>query len=596
MLVIAAAVLLVRFLLAGEGQPIFYLRENRLFYLSRPEADPVVLTDETAGALVTVTEDGKYAYLVASDGWDTALYRVELGRLGSSAARNQSYIQRLDSEIAGVDAYLEYGRVDALPASTDALSVSADGGTVCYLQGTDGALRRFDGSQSVTLAEGVSAFQADESGQRLLMWMDNAAGGTALALYTQEGIQTLAEDVASLAYCSEDLEEICYTVWDDAVIHLYAWDAAGGSERLAAETAGIPWCEGRDSFAYLTYENNDRYLIDFVEDDMAAQDAALTEPRIEDFQTTETYTDFFGDSRERTTTDYDAYWEARDAYREKEQRDNLRRQLEEELYASGTCSLYVRQGGTDTLISDRIIAGNDNGLYYADHGVFVYVRQAADPGEQTRIPLSRITSTWDVYEALGANRRTVSAIADVTGERATLDGPVYQGMRTDSGDIYLLHEESHVLTRCTQAGDLQVIAEDVSGLLWAEGDGKAYYSVPGAGGRMELYCWDGASASRLDANLDFSELYVYDDGFLVSLDAQGGAQLRCRAASGDWSDCGEGLLDWCRLEGDQLVLLSDDGVLYTFDGRERTVIANNVSGFCCPGALPSLGVLQGVAF
>ena len=594
-LLIAGIVLLVRFLLAGDIQPVFYLRDGRLLYLSRPDADPIAVMDDVAGAAVTVTEDGKYAYLTVSDGSDTTLYRAELGRLSTNMARNQEYILQIDTDIAGSAQYMGYGAVQDLKlVASDSACVSPDGETVYYLQGDGSDLRRFHAGASETLAEGVSSFQMDPEGGRLLIWADGPDGEQELQCYGENGIEAVASDVAQVLYYTEDFSEICYTVLDeDDTYSLYAWDPAGGSERLVSDAAWIYSVSGRTDFTYMVRQEGGVPLMDYVEDDMAAQDAALVEPRIEDFQTTETYTDFFGNTRERTTTDYDAYWDARDTYRDKERRDNLRQRLEEETYDPGLYALYVRQAGTDSLVCDQILDWSYN---WDDTGdLFVYQRTTGQ--DMGTIPLSEIDSIWDMYDLLDSNNsESVWVLADASGELTTLDGPAYDYQKTDNGDFYLLQEEGAVLTRYTQAGgyaDPQVIAEDVYSFLCVGDGSKVYYSVSESGSYVELYCWDGTNSTQIAGNLALSYLYVYDDGALAAMDAQGDGQLRYCAPSGEWVNYGEGSNGWCRLDGDRLMVLSDGGILYTFDGKERAVIANDVTGFCCPGAQSPDGFLRG---
>ena len=67
-------------------------------------------------------------------------------------------------------------------------------------------------------------------------------------------------------------------------------------------------------------------LSDFVEDDLALSDEDISEPIKEDYQTQQLVEGWYSDYY-KTVTDWDAYYDAQDRYREKIMRDQLRQML-----------------------------------------------------------------------------------------------------------------------------------------------------------------------------------------------------------------------------------------------------------------------------
>ena len=354
--------MLVRFFLAGGGSPVFYLQEEKLMYQSGAGKDPVPVMEGVSAAAVAATPDGKYAGLLLSDGYQITLCRVELGKLGKDLSKNLNQIQVVSTQLS--EDYWSYctgGEVSPLPTATaeeNRLTIFAMGGdgTLYYIDSMQD-LCRADASGAEDLGTQAEAFQMSQDGSRILLRQPDDE----LGLWTQEGVQEVTDEVIEVVYTDPELTQICYTqpgeeIGYDYTYDLYAWE--GGNPRLLAERiSGDIQMTSPDQFIYVALNPQEYRLSQFVQDDMASQDANITRPTYDDFRTTETYTDFFGNQRERTTTDYDAYREAYDQYREKENRDWLRQHLEDETVQRDTYAIYLRQDGTDTLICDLRLPG-----------------------------------------------------------------------------------------------------------------------------------------------------------------------------------------------------------------------------------------------
>lgn len=591
------AILLANFLLRGGDDHIFYLQEDRLMYLSRTGEEAVPVMDGVDAAAVVMTPDGKYAALLLSDGYQLTLCRVEVSKLGKDLTKNLSQLQVIDTDLDddfwnSCSSEHIYMLPDARALdSTTAFSMTGDG-TVYYVTGT-GSLNRFAGGTPEALAQKVDEFLPSEDGSRILMrWWED--GVSSITLWSADGTQTVADSAYQLVYTSPDLSQICYNVEGDRgdgfdTYDLYAWEQ-GQTRLLAENTSGYYRMTGPDQFLYLTPHRESYTLGQFVEDDMAAQDAAMVRPTYEDYRTTEIYTDFLGNERERTVTDYDAYQEAYDQYREKENRDWLRDRMDDEYDSRVLYSLYLRQDGTDSLICDRV-----DGWDLMSEQVMVYYRYP-DESEIPTVPISQVEDLWDVEVYLEENGMydRIAAIADPSGERYVLGERGGICAVDADGTLYMIQGEEGALTRYTKAGgysDPEVVATGVSTLLQTEG--SVYYA---AGGERELKAAQVGGEhtfTMTGESVDDTVLFVYEDGTLYAMtykDQFEGYSLSWPSEPGKWAEVTAGIQSMARLEGDRLVMSTvdvrdnaDEGYrLFSWEEGELKVIANGVTSFCCP--------------
>ena len=589
---------LVRALLrGGAGDHIFYLQEDRLMYLARTGEDAVPVMEGVDGAAVAMTPDGKYAALLLSDGYQLTLCRVELSKLGKDLSKNLSQIQVIDTEVND-NFWSYYGsqQIYELPNAQDlgipAVFSITDDGTVYYITSAS-SLNRFTGGAPETVAQEVDEFLPSEDGSRILLcwWWE---GAYSLTLWTADGTQVVSDSACQLVYTSPDLSQICYDLEGDGgdgfdTYDLYAWEQ-GQSRLLAEDTSGYYQMTGPDQFLYLSPRRETYTLSQFVEDDMAGQDASMTRPTYEDYRTTEIYTDFLGNERERTVTDYDAYQEAYDRYREKLNRDRLRERLEDESYDWVLYSLYLRQDGADALICDRV-----DGWDLMSEQVMVYYRYP-DGSDIPTVPISQIEDLWDVeayLEESGMYNR-IAAIADPSGERYVLGERGGLCAVDGDGTLYIIQGDEGTLTRYTKAGgysDPEVVTTGASQVIQAEG--SVYYA---AGSENELKAAQVGGEhtfTMTGESVDDTVLFVYGDGTLYAMtykDQFEGYTLSWPSGQGEWAEVTAGIQSMERLEGDRLVMTTTDTRdnseggyrLFSWEDGQLKVIANGVTGFCCP--------------
>ena len=133
-------------------------------------------------------------------------------------------------------------------------------------------------------------------------------------------------------------------------------------------------------------------LYDFVDDDLALEDAKMKEPQMEDYTTVEQVEDWWGNASDKEVIDYDAYYDALDAYYEKENRDYYREALKEDTIdlSEGTLYTYDVKSGESTEIMKACFQG------YVDYQLVSYV-DSEDLPTYKFSELVENDKVWDLY-------------------------------------------------------------------------------------------------------------------------------------------------------------------------------------------------------
>lgn len=142
-----------------------------------------------------------------------------------------------------------------------------------------------------------------------------------------------------------------------------------------------------DSYFFTKKNVAEQRFNDLFNDDCAAEDAQITSPSYSDFRTQ--------DEDGHTTTDYDAYNEARDKYNEKRARDDVREYYAENPQSVTTYTLYR--------IADNEGVEIASGLLSAYVGN-IFTQKAS---EDSKILLSTVTSTSDARNKINDLKNNV---------------------------------------------------------------------------------------------------------------------------------------------------------------------------------------------
>lgn len=386
----------------------------------------------------------------------------------------------------------------------------------------------------------------------------------------EDNAEKIASDIKSLRHVSEDLSVIYYTkeegTEEESATALYKQIVdKDDKEKIASEIAGIIHIYDSGEAYYTKAVKTEKTLMDYVEDDLAANDAALTEPKAPEYPKRGTYPtrekypeypsrpyryqfdnnedyeaayaeyekkleeynqkkkeiddayaaakkkidDAYTAAKEQYNKDYAEYRDVlRPAWNEKNSRDNLRENLKEAKLESVSYTLYYYNGKESTVVTEAM--SDSYATEEADEKA-VLVISTEKAAEVTKIKISEADSTWDV-------REKVEDALDTEAEMQLVIGTTLSVINQEAATDMTLSEDGSVLyflddvDEEKKTGDLYKveISKDKADAR-KKIDSDVYYS-------NLIIVWDTsiAYAKNMDSNKDKGDLYV--DGEEIDFD------------------------------------------------------------------------------
>ena len=273
--VIVAVVALIMNLAGGGSKTsdktyTFYLKDSELVYLDVKSGDTLEVTSRLSNSNISNSE---FANNGAAIG-----YFIAFSEDGSKLF----YPDKTDFYSSGITLYYRnMNKPDEEPLKIDSDVTSYainNAGTLVIYNKSDGALYRHDLTEKNKIASDVEYFRvADDCGKILYETEDRG-----LYVWTANSDEKtkLASDVYNLEYVSDDFSVIYYTKLDsDSYPYTYSlYKQDGGSdekEKIASEIYNVVNVYGTGEVYYITSEEVEVNLRDYVNDDMAATDAAM---------------------------------------------------------------------------------------------------------------------------------------------------------------------------------------------------------------------------------------------------------------------------------------------------------------------------------
>ena len=484
---VAVIVALVMFIpkLFGGGTSdktyMFYLKDREIVYLDLKSENKLEVTSR-------LLNGGLSDYNLANSAY----------ALGSFIAFNEDssrifYPDRTDfSNAEGITLYYRnMKKTDEEPVKIDsditAYAINKAGTVVIYSKGSDGNLYRHDLTNKEKIASAVEGFDvADDCNKVLYLTEDES-----IYLWTAGGDKTkLASDIYDVKYVSDDLSVIYYTKKDSDETSTYSLykQVEGADERvkIASEISRIVNIYDSGEVYYIKSESVELNLIDYVNDDMAASDAAMTEPVWPTYPTAPAnrswytnynndeypwyyydYTNSYWGERVNVTQeeydawqaqyaiDYAAYQEAYDAvpalreeynnvllpaYWAKQNRDYLRESLKEAKMEQTEYTLYYYNGTEETIVTDALASPWDVS-YAADTATLLL--SVYNQAEVTKAKISEVEYIYEIREMIDAalyssSERYVAVQATLT----VVDRPdaSYFRLSSDGSTIFFLDD------------------------------------------------------------------------------------------------------------------------------------------------------------
>lgn len=274
-LVIVLAVFLgIRALLGGgSGNAYAYLSDGRyelITNLKKGESIQITSTrSDYSGtsvydSLVAFSPDGKYLYYYTKyDGESGSLCRAEYNKLKKDSSKNDKYIEIIATNVKLGFRFLENGTL------------------LC--QNADNTLYYFDGKQCVQLGKNVLNYFTEGSDKVIYCSGTSSDDRTlyGLSLKDPDNKTKLASN-CEVVFDSDDLNCILYSKReDDDSRSLYLGGINRDEEKLVENLTNLVYIDGE---IYLTAENGETLdPYSYVEDNLATQDAAMTQPQASDF-------------------------------------------------------------------------------------------------------------------------------------------------------------------------------------------------------------------------------------------------------------------------------------------------------------------------
>ena len=161
-------------------------------------------------------------------------------------------------------------------------------------------------------------------------------------------------------------------------------------------------------------------LSDYVIDDMAEADQALTEPEYPDYPD---YSDYDSDEEydeavEAYEDAWDEYDDASDLYYEKELRDELRESLQDSTIDVEVYSLYYYDGKESVALSKNLTSNSYYLSYAQDSPVIMYKEYNQDTS--AGVKLSEIESTYEVENLVRENLESTAISYVAIGEQTSM--------------------------------------------------------------------------------------------------------------------------------------------------------------------------------
>ena len=430
--VIVAVVALIVNLLGGGSSTsdktyMFYLRDREIVYFDLKSGDKLEVTSRLLNGSIS---DSNLA-----SGASTLGRYIAFNEDGSRIF----YPDRTDFNNAeGITLYYRnMKKTDEEPVKIDSditsYAINKAGTVVIYNKGSDGNLYRHDLTNKEKIASNVEAFDVSDDCARVLYLTED---GTIYQWSTGGDKTKIASDVYSVRYVSGDLSVIYYTKLDSTDTYTYSlYKQVEGSDekvKIASDISRIGSIYESGELYYIKSEDVEINLMDYVNDDLAAADAAITEPVYPTSPTapqshywyhrnsdnTYYYYEsgygyrYFTEAEynaiiEQYNTDYakyledldkyhaaeNAYWDDYYAYLDKVNRDSLRDSLKESTMELTKYTLYYYNGTEETVVTDALTSPGSVS-YALDASTLLL--SVYEQSEVKKVKFSEVSSIYDV--------------------------------------------------------------------------------------------------------------------------------------------------------------------------------------------------------
>ena len=503
----AAAVIAVVLIasLAGKGggksrNYTLYVKDKEIFYSDFSKSGPRQISTRLVNSSDDVSKE------------DLASAGVVLGEYATLSKDGKTifFPDRISNSDSGISLYFRpVGDEKTEPAKVDSgierYVVNSTASIVTYLKSGNLYQYTVKNGNKDKIASDVYNFYVSDDGSKLIYITDENN------IYYKEAKKD-KEKLESEIDWIERVSEDCSTVFYMKDRSLYKRPVNGEHEKIASDVNEVLQVYDSGEAYYLMMESSENALANYVRDDMKEADEKMEYPvepvyptyssdwdidtilRFNNAIASGTLAEF--DARgnraiEQYQRDYAAYEEARQAYRGKSKRDNLRESLKNQTMSESNYSLFFYDGKESALITDAFVKNSGNCAYDAPALVFrSYHQSAAD-----QVKLSDITNLSDVEQMVRAALYSSSE--------------VYVGVKNESS---LIDQEEAAYFMIDSDGKTVLYLDDVDG---SDGDLYKIAITNGKPQKAELYdtdVWTQRINFAANGKILYFKDYSYDDG------------------------------------------------------------------------------------
>lgn len=309
------------------------------------------------------------------------------------------YPDKVDSEEDGITLYCRNVRKEnEEPIKIDAKVINYeinDGGTqVIYLK-SDGGLYIHDLKNKEKIASEVTQINVKDNCQKIGFLKSN--GGYYVYNSKSKENEKIASNIDFVEYVSDDLSVIYYEKEEGLYKQVIGED---DYTKIASDVYHVEHIYDSGEIYYTKENVVEVNLVDWVLDDVADVDAAMTEPECPDYPSWWDYDteEAYEAAEEQYNISYEAYEAALDAYRAKVERDMLRDSLQESTFEESEYILYYYNGQESVVVSDALYKSYLVNAVNSPEIVYGKYNQAEVP----KVKLSEISSAFEIEDLVRA--------------------------------------------------------------------------------------------------------------------------------------------------------------------------------------------------
>lgn len=286
-----------------------------------------------------------------------------------------------------------------------------------------------------------------------------------------------------------------------------------------------------------------------------------------------------------TTTDYDAYNEASDKWGEARYRISMRETLQDKDNEYAVSTLYCFDNGNLTSVNETVLDASS----YSGGIMFNTTDMISDT-----IKLENVSSPYDITRLFYINNEAENHVVLENGTVVRMSAKAAESFSDAYDDSYaylyfrnnevFLSEGDGALSVATisggSVGDFSTVTDDANVVSFDENN--LYYTSGSYENNNVTYCdlysYDKNGSTRVARDIMLNNVNLYDDGVVLAYTGYrnySGYELTMVNSKGETTLIGDDITQYIRIDKSTLLYISD-GDLYSFNGKEKKLIASDV--------------------